>query len=83
MKKIVVVVLLLVFLMPVMVSPVLAAEKSETGITDVGNKICPVMGGPVSGKDFVVYQGKRYGLCCPACKAAFLAHPEKYASQTA
>lgn len=47
-------------------------------IVNVGNKVCPVTGKSVSGKDFVVYQGKRYGLCCPACKAMFLSDPAKY-----
>jgi len=58
------------------VSP--ADEKTAPVVEDAGNKVCPVMGGPVSGKYFVTYQGKRYGLCCSACKKIFLAEPEKY-----
>jgi len=45
---------------------------------DAGNKICPVMGEKVSGKDFYEYNGKRYGLCCPMCPATFAGDPEKY-----
>ena len=46
----------------------------------VGNKVCPVSGDVVGepGKDTVEYNGKVYNLCCPACKATFLADPEKY-----
>ncbi len=79
MKKIIVLVLLLAFMMPVAASQVFAAEKaSQTGIVDAGNKLCPVSGDPVSGHNFVVYNGKRYGLCCPMCERPFLANPEKY-----
>jgi YHS domain-containing protein len=67
--------------MPVMASPVFAAKKAGTGIVDAGNKMCPVSGDKVSGKDFVTYKGKRYGLCCPMCKAPFLNDPEKYITQ--
>lgn len=50
-------------------------------IVDVGNKFCPVSGDKVSGKHFVVYQGKRYGLCCPMCENKFKKNPEKYIAQ--
>lgn len=56
------------------------AEHNKATIVDVGNKICPVMGGEVSGKDFYVYKGKRYGLCCPMCSATFASDPEKYSA---
>jgi YHS domain-containing protein len=79
MKKMIVLALLVVFMMPLAVSHVLAAdETARTGSVDAGNKLCPVSGDPVSGSDFVIYQGKRYGLCCSMCKAPFLAAPEKY-----
>jgi len=82
MKKTVVLALLVVFMMPLAVSQVLAAdETAQTGIVDVGNKICPVMDGPVNGKDFVVYEGKRYGLCCPGCDKTFLSDPVKYVAK--
>lgn len=77
MKKFLIAVLFVVFLAPFAVSPSFAAEK----VVDAGNKLCPVSDDPVSGTDFVEYQGKRYGLCCPMCKAAFLKSPEKYIAQ--
>jgi YHS domain-containing protein len=74
MKKLLAVFLSVMFLMSLAVSPVFAAEKT----VNVGNTLCPVSGEPVSGNNFVEYQGKRYGLCCPACEKMFLAEPEKY-----
>ncbi|OGX11808.1 MAG: hypothetical protein A2351_07210 [Omnitrophica bacterium RIFOXYB12_FULL_50_7] len=79
MKKSVVLALLLVCVMSVVAQPVFAAEeKAQSGIVDVGNKLCPISGEPVSGTSFVEYQGKRYGLCCSGCDKMFLAEPEKY-----
>ena len=69
-------------MMPLAASQALAAdETAQTGIMDVGNKMCPVMDGPVNGKNFVVYEGKRYGLCCPGCDKTFLSDPAKYIAQ--
>lgn len=56
------------------------ATVDVSKLQDVGNKICPVMGGKVSGKDFYEYNGKRYGLCCPMCLATFAGDPEKYSA---
>lgn len=56
---------------------------ADTGVVDAGNKFCPVSGDKVSGKHFVEHQGKRYGLCCPACANKFKANPEKYMAQMA
>jgi len=56
------------------------AGKNKTAVIDVGNKMCPVMGGKVNGKDFYEYNGKRYGLCCPMCIASFKADPKKYSA---
>jgi YHS domain-containing protein len=79
MKKLMVFALLVVCVMPLAAPQAFAAKKTaQAGIVDAGNKFCPVMGGRVSGKDFVVYQGKRYGLCCPGCDKTFLKDPEKY-----
>jgi YHS domain-containing protein len=84
MKKIIVVFLILAFAMPVLTAPAFAAPAKEMkmgmhkGVVDVGNKLCPVSGDPVSGKNFVTYKGKRYGLCCPQCKKPFLKEPDKY-----
>ena len=81
MKKLIVIILLFVWVIPVSVAPVFAAEQPPAGIVEGGNQLCPVSGGPVSGSDFVIYQGKRYGLCCPACKGSFLSNPAKYIAQ--
>lgn len=79
MKKRILFAFLGMLMMPLAVSQALAVDETvPSGIVDVGNKVCPVMGGAVDGEHFVVYEGKRYGLCCPGCKAAFLADPEKY-----
>ena len=77
MKKMIVFAFLMVFVMPLAVMPVFAAVKT----VDAGNKLCPISGHLVSGTSFVEYQGKRYGLCCPMCKTAFLKDPEKYLLQ--
>ena len=52
----------------------------KASVTDVGNKICPVSGEKVDGKNFYVYNGKRYGMCCPVCIATFKADPKKYSA---
>ena len=83
MKKLMAVVLMAMFLMPVTLPGLLAAEKAaQTGVVDAGNKFCPVSGDPVSGKNFVTYQGKRYGLCCPMCEMPFLKNPAKYIAKS-
>jgi len=78
MKTLIVIVLMLACAMSVAAPQVLVAEQPPAGIVDGGNKLCPVSGDPVSGSDFVIYQGKRYGLCCPMCKGPFLSDPAKY-----
>ncbi|MFH0984096.1 MAG: hypothetical protein V1882_01020 [Candidatus Omnitrophota bacterium] len=81
MKKVIALALLALFMMPLVASQAFAAEETvQTGIVDVGNKMCPVMGGPVNGESFAVYEGKRYGLCCPMCEKTFLNDPAKYAA---
>jgi len=74
MKAIGIVLLVVCFLF--CVNSCLAKEQA----VDVGNKICPVMGEKVSGKDYYEYKGKRYGLCCPMCPATFASDPEKYSA---
>ena len=82
MKKSIALALLFVFVMPLAASQAFATkETAQTGIVDAGNKLCPVSGDPVSGTNFVVYQGKRYGLCCPMCEKPFLNDPQKYLSR--
>ena len=79
MKKLLAVLLFVMFLMPLAMSQAVAVE--EVAIVDVDNKMCPLMGGPVNGTDSVVHEGKRYGLCCPGCKKLFLSDPAKYAAK--
>jgi len=50
----------------------------STGVTDAGNKMCPVSDEDVTKKHFVEHNGKRYGLCCPMCANKFKRDPEKY-----
>ena len=52
--------------------------QATTQIVDAGNKFCPVSGDKVTGKHFVEYNGKRYGLCCPMCANKFKRDPERY-----
>lgn len=56
------------------------ADKTvENKAVNVGNEICPVMGGSAKGVGVVVeYEGKIYNLCCPACIDTFKADPAKY-----
>ena len=48
---------------------------------DMGNTVCPVSGDKVSGKHFVVHEGKKYALCCPHCGKEFKKDPEKFIAQ--
>ena len=82
MKKLIAVVMVLTFAMSFLAAPAFAAmPKAGKGVVDAGNKMCPVSGDPVSGKNFVTYKGVRYGLCCPMCRKSFLKDPEKYLAQ--
>lgn len=80
MKKIVML-LLLTLILPSGIGfagAAVTAASDKANIVDVGNTKCPVMGGPVSGKTFIEYQGKRYGTCCGGCAEEFNKNPEKY-----
>lgn len=82
MKIIIVLALIVAGMLSFSGSQIFAAEKAQlAGIVEGNNTLCPVSGKPVSGKDFVIYKGKRYGLCCPACKAVFLKSPAKYVAK--
>jgi len=78
MKKILALVLLSALVMPLTVLPAFAEEAGVTIVKNVGNKLCPVTGDPVSGQYFGTHEGKRYGFCCPACPKTFFEDPEKY-----
>ncbi|MBF0385770.1 MAG: YHS domain-containing protein [Candidatus Omnitrophica bacterium] len=58
------------------------AEETKAGekAIDVGNEVCPVMGGQIiKGKEIKVeHEGKIYNLCCPGCIATFKNDPQKY-----
>ncbi|MBF0484333.1 MAG: YHS domain-containing protein [Candidatus Omnitrophica bacterium] len=47
---------------------------------DVGNKICPVLGGVIDEKYKATYEyeGKIYNFCCSACIEEFKKDPKKY-----
>ena len=62
----------------VLANPSFAFAEAEAGIVDVHNTVCPVSGDKVSGKHFVEYKGRRYGLCCPHCEKEFKKNPEKF-----
>ena len=60
-----------------------STSQTVTQAIQVGNKTCPVSGGPVTGSmgDKPVqyeYKGKIYNLCCPGCLEEFKKDPEKY-----
>lgn len=61
----------------------LTAPVASFAVTDVGNKFCPVSGDKVSGKNFVEYDGKRYGLCCEMCDKKFKKDPAKFLAKMA
>ena len=55
-----------------------AQQAEEAAAVDAGNKTCPISGDKISGKDYAVYKGIKYGLCCEACKKMFEKNPEEY-----
>ena len=48
---------------------------------DTGNTVCPVSGDKVSGKHFVIHEGKKYGLCCAHCEKEFKKDPVKFIAE--
>ena len=76
--------LMLVVLFLAVVPSARSIEKTlpaSSSVVEAGNKFCPVSGDKVSGKHFMEYQGKRYGMCCPMCEKDFKKDPEKYISK--
>ena len=59
-------------------SSVMAVEEVQAKAVEAGNKVCPVLGNPVSSEVKVEYKGKIYHFCCPMCVATFNQDPEKY-----
>lgn len=83
MRKILLFALVLTLTLSFATSQALTAKPKEVGLQDAGNKFCPVSGDKVSGKHFVEYQGKRYGLCCKMCASKFNKDPQKFLAQMA
>lgn len=56
------------------------APQTESSAVDAGNKICPVMGGPIdeASKATYAYEGRIYNFCCAGCIEAFKKEPQKY-----
>jgi hypothetical protein len=42
---------------------------------------CPIMGGRISKRLYVDYEGKRIYMCCPGCRSAIRKDPAKYIQQ--
>ena len=92
MKKLVVVLIVLGFLFVMRKASFAADSPQKSDVAadtttvkneavDAGNKICPVMGGPVGiSKVTYEYKGKIYHLCCTDCLEIFKKDPEKYAA---
>ena len=55
-----------------------ATPPADPAATQIAQKTCPVMGGPIDAKVFTDYNGRRIYFCCQACVAKFKADPEKY-----
>lgn len=53
------------------------AKDAAAKLTPV-NKNCPVEGGEVDAKEFVVYKGKKVAFCCAGCDKEFNKDPEKF-----
>jgi YHS domain-containing protein len=56
-----------------------AGKDKETAknLTPI-NKNCPVEGGEIDAKEFVVYKGKKVAFCCSGCDKEFNKDPEKF-----
>lgn len=46
--------------------------------TEIAQKTCPVMGGPINKDLYADHLGRRVYFCCPACVDTFKRDPEKY-----
>ncbi len=56
-------------------------DEKKSDLPNVGNKICPVSGRPVTAKGSPVeveYEGKAYNVCCKMCAKSFKKDPEKF-----
>jgi YHS domain-containing protein len=57
-----------------------AVQGQLVKAVEVGNKICPVMGGVIAEGTNIKYEykGRIYSFCCAGCPATFQSDPEKY-----
>ena len=66
-----------------------ADDKSKDAAKDAAkdlkpiNKNCPVEGGEIDAKEFVIYKGKKVAFCCAGCDKEFNKDPEKFMKQLA
>jgi YHS domain-containing protein len=58
-----------------------ASANGDGSVTQIEQKLCPVMGNPINPEVYTEYKGKRVYFCCPECKPKFEAEPEKYVSK--
>ena len=56
--------------------PAPVAPAAAGLLIDLGNEVCPVMGGRVNRKDYIEWNHLRIGICCPGCDLEFLEGPE-------
>jgi YHS domain-containing protein len=57
---------------------VAASQAATQKAVNVGNKICPVMGGKVDPNVTYEYEGKIYNFCCTSCIEMFKKDPQQY-----
>jgi YHS domain-containing protein len=69
MKKIILITILTLFLLPVMA---FAGEELKP------QTHCPVLGGEINKDVYTDYQGQRVYFCCEGCIATFKENPDKY-----
>jgi hypothetical protein len=53
------------------------AGEEDGLLVNLGNEKCPIMKKPVTGRNWVDWNGLRIGICCNGCVRKVLADPEK------
>lgn len=54
------------------------ATTADAGPVDIGNPVCPVMGGKTKPNVTAEYHGMLVRFCCPGCEGRFLSSPDAY-----
>ncbi|MBN1984239.1 MAG: hypothetical protein JW795_22115 [Chitinivibrionales bacterium] len=84
---IITVVFLFFFISGVIAQNTATDKKSASSATDSTSlspqTTCPVLGNAIDKKYYVDFNGKRIYLCCPSCKEAVTADPQKYLKKLA